>query len=99
VPRPFRKPGHAILSRDAHDQLEQIAMTQKSTMFPSERPPENPVLAVDSFEAARLLGIGERHLRNLARLGTVQSVRLGRRTLYPVDGLKAALAPCSKAEG
>jgi excisionase family DNA binding protein len=54
--------------------------------------------AVDSFEAARLLGVSERHLRTLAKAGTVASVRLGGRVVYPIADLQQLLSP-SKAEG
>lgn len=46
-------------------------------------------LTLDSRQAATLLGISERHLRDLAREGRVARVRLGRRTLYTMDSLRA----------
>lgn len=51
-----------------------------------------PALAVGVAEAARLLGVSERHVRSLAASGVVHVVKLGGRTLYPVDALKALLA-------
>ena len=52
---------------------------------------EAAVLAVGSREAARLLGVCERTLWSWSKAGIVRTVKIGRRVLYPVAGLKELL--------
>jgi excisionase family DNA binding protein len=46
-----------------------------------------PPLLVDRREAARLLGICERTIDTLAKRRELSSVRIGRRVLFPLNGL------------
>lgn len=55
-----------------------------------ERKPE--VLAVGILEAARLLGIGERLTYKLIADGTLRVVKLGRRTIVPMESIHELLA-------
>jgi excisionase family DNA binding protein len=59
-----------------------------------------PPLALRIREAARVLGISQRHLWELARRGDVPHVRVGRGRrvilLFPVTGLQAWLDSQSK---
>ena len=57
-------------------------------------PPQDPVslegrLALGIAEAARALGISERHLR--AHLSEIPHVRIGGRVVFPVEALKSWL--------
>lgn len=54
--------------------------------------PSNAPEGLNSHEAAHYLGVSERHLRSLAAAGIVPSIRLGRRVVYPLAGLRAVLA-------
>jgi excisionase family DNA binding protein len=50
-----------------------------------------PPLAVGASEAARMLGISTRTLWAMTNCGKLPYVKLGRRTLYPIDDLRAWL--------
>ena len=52
---------------------------------------EIEVLAVNSKEASRLLGVCERTLWSWSKAGHIRTVKIGRRVLYPVAGLKELL--------
>lgn len=54
----------------------------------SEEPQKVERLAVNAVEAAEMLGISERTLWKWTREKRVPSVKIGRRVLYPVDGLR-----------
>jgi len=45
-------------------------------------------LAVDVGEAARMLGVSPRTLWTWKKIGKVTFVKIGRRVLYPIDGLR-----------
>ena len=56
-------------------------------------------LTVDAREAARMLGISERHLWTLTKLGRIHSVAgLGRSVRYSVDYLREWIIRQSKGE-
>jgi excisionase family DNA binding protein len=48
-------------------------------------------LVVSVTEAARILGISRAHAYELARIGELPVIRLGRRRLVPVTGIEALL--------
>ena len=54
-------------------------------------------LALKLGEAAQSLGVSERMLWGLARKGSVPCVRLGKRVLFPVDGLRTWLSEQARA--
>ncbi len=54
--------------------------------------PGSDALLIDAHEAARRLGISPRTLHDLAKTGTIPSVRLGRRRLYRPATIDARLA-------
>ncbi len=60
----------------------------KTTFFNPEPKPAPPRLALNQREAAQALGVSAPTLIGLTRAGRVPCVRLGTRTLYPVDGLR-----------
>jgi excisionase family DNA binding protein len=45
-------------------------------------------LAVGAVEAARLLGVSERHLWSMTKCGQIPHAKCGRRILYPVKLLE-----------
>jgi excisionase family DNA binding protein len=49
-------------------------------------------LAVSPAEAARLMGIGRTHIYKLINSGLLRRVRLGNRTLIPVEAIKDCLS-------
>jgi excisionase family DNA binding protein len=53
-----------------------------------------PSIALNAHEAAKCLGISERHLRTLTKKGDIPHVRLGHRTVWPCDALRAFLQDC-----
>ena len=64
-------------------------MSQRAQDIPATAPRVGR-LAVDRKELAALLGVSERHLRNMQHDGTFgpQPLRLGRCVRYPVDDLR-----------
>lgn len=50
------------------------------------------VLAVSSRDAAKMLGVSERTVFNLAKDGKIICKKVGWRSLYPVASIKAFLA-------
>jgi len=48
-------------------------------------------LAVSVAEAAKLLGLSERHTRTMISRGEIPSKRIGRRVVIPVDALRDIL--------
>ena len=52
---------------------------------------EQPLL-IDGKQAAKLLGISERHLANLRKAGKIPFVRLGGRVLYDPIALRRWIA-------
>lgn len=52
---------------------------------------EAEVLAVNSREASKMLGVSERTLFKLAKEGKIVCKKIGWRSLYPVASLKAFL--------
>jgi len=57
-----------------------------ATLISTSRP-----LAVDSFGAAAMLAIGRTRFLEIAAAEGIQSVRIGRRRVYPVSELEAFL--------
>lgn len=57
------------------------------------------LLAVSAAEAARMLGISERHLWTITNRGQVPCVRLGKRVLYVVTQLREWLNAGAVAGG
>ena len=53
-------------------------------------------LAVGADEAAALMGVSGRFLRQLAERGEIPHVRLGRRVLFPVRELKQWLSDAAR---
>jgi len=51
---------------------------------------------ISAHEAAKRLGISERHLWTLTKAGTIPHVSLGKRTLYSPDTLLAWIANIQK---
>ena len=60
---------------------------------PKKDEPEQSVeiLAVSSRGAAKMLGVSERTIFNLAKEGKIACKKIGWRSLYPVASLKAFL--------
>jgi excisionase family DNA binding protein len=58
----------------------------------------NGKLLLNAHEAAQLLGISERHLWQLTSRGHVPCLRLGRRTLFPLDLLKQWIIDRAQAD-
>lgn len=53
-------------------------------------------LVVSLATAAKLLGVSDRHLRTLTKVGTVPFVKLGGRILFRVESLNRMLAEIEK---
>ncbi len=58
---------------------------------------EQLVISLRPRQAAAALGISLSHLERLTRAGEVPAAKVGRCTVYPIDGLRAWLA--SRTEG
>ena len=56
-----------------------------------ERREPIPVIALNASEAAKCLGISERHLRTLTKKGDIPHARLGHRTVWPCEALSKFL--------
>ena len=63
------------------------------TICPQKEMPEKQIepLAVNSRDAAKMLGVSERTIFNLAKQGRIVCRKIGWRSLYPVSSLKAFL--------
>lgn len=59
--------------------------------------PEPPAISLRPRQAAASLGISLKHLERLTKAGEIPAAKVGRCTVYSVDGLKAWLA--SRMEG
>lgn len=57
---------------------------------PSQSPPDR--LLVDAPTAAKMLGVGRTTVAKLTAEGRLPSVKIDRRRLFPVDGLRAFVA-------
>ena len=58
-----------------------------------------PRLALRPKDAAKALGIGERLLWSKTKSGEIPCARIGRRVVYPVEGLRSYLARASRRAG
>lgn len=58
------------------------------TKRPTTRPPAIEPLLVNADIAAPLLSVSKRTLSELTRAGEIPSLKIGRRRLYPFEGLK-----------
>ena len=60
---------------------------------PKKDTPKSQVepLAVSSKDAAKMLGVSERTVFNLAQAGKIACKKVGWRSLYPISSLKAFL--------
>ena len=56
-------------------------------------------LALCPKDAAKALGIGERLLWSKTKSDEIPCARIGRRVVYPVEGLRAYLARASRRSG
>jgi len=70
------------------------------TISPKQETPEEQIepLAVNSKQAARLLGVSERTIFNLTRDGKISCKKVGWRSLYSVASLRAFLESPDKEE-
>jgi len=53
-------------------------------------------MAFSARQAAKTLGISERHVRDMVNEGKIRTVRLGRRLLIPAEALRELLAAPTK---
>lgn len=73
-----------------HDPPEEPAIAALASLLNIASPV--PRLALNKAEAARALGVSERQIEDMVASGQVPNVRIGRRVLLPVDGLRIWLA-------
>ena len=65
---------------------------------PIRKPRRVPVLALDTAEACRAFGVSDNTLRRMIADGTVPALKIGTRTLIPLDAARQRLGELALAE-